>query len=150
MSGMSGGESESLASQFSRMRFEQIVSTLLDRRSDPAKLEALFAPEADWMMNGDRSRWPYAGLSCRRESILAYLKAFSVEFQQKKIRFHDVLINGEQACARYEMRLRHRGTGREDLLQCLSFIRVEGDAVVEVHEFIDSALLFRLRESVED
>jgi ketosteroid isomerase-like protein len=146
---MSDGESESLAPQITRMRFEHVVGSLLDRRTAPARLAALFAPEADWMLNGDQAQWPYAGLRCRRESILAYLTAFSVEFQQKAIRFHDVLIDGEQACVRYEMKLRHRGTGRETLLQCLSFVRVEGAAVVEVHEFIDSALLFRLRESVQ-
>jgi ketosteroid isomerase-like protein len=141
--------SESLAPQITRLHFEQVVGTLLDRRSDPARLAPLFAPEAEWTLNGDQARWAYAGLRCRRESILAYLKAFSVEFEQKAFRFHEMLIEGEQACVRHEMKLRHRGTGRENVLQALSFIRFEGDAVVEVHEFIDSALLFRLRESVE-
>ncbi len=147
MSGKS--DSESLASQITRTRFEQVVKALLDRRGDPARLASLFAPEAQWTLNGDRTHWPYAGLRSSRESILAYLKAFSVEFEQKAFRFHDMLIEGEQACVRYEMKLRHRGAGRASVLQALSFIRVEGDAVVEVHEFIDSALLFRLRESAE-
>jgi ketosteroid isomerase-like protein len=143
------GDSESLAPQITRLRFEQVVETVLDRRGDPARLAPLFAPEAEWTLNGDQAHWAYAGLRCRRESILAYLKAFSVEFEQKAFRLHEMLIEGEQACARYEMELRHRGTGRETVLQALSFIRVEGDAVVEAHEFIDSALLFRLRQSAE-
>jgi ketosteroid isomerase-like protein len=149
--GMNERQSESarLSPQVGRAQFEQIVSALLDRRSDPNKLAPLFAREADWMMNGDQTSWAYAGPRCKRDSILAYLKAFNVEFRQKKVNILNVLIDGEQACAQYEMGLRHRGTGREAVVQCLIFIRVEGDVIVEVHEFIDSALLFRLRESVE-
>lgn len=143
------GDSESLAPQITRLRFERVVETLLDRRGDPARLAPLFAPEAEWTLNGDPAHWAYAGLRCRRESILAYLKAFSVEYEQKALRIHDMLIEGEQACVRYEVELRHRGTGRANVLQGLSFIRFEGDAVVEAHEFIDSALLFRLRQSAE-
>jgi ketosteroid isomerase-like protein len=142
-------KSESLAPQITRLRFEQVVEALLDRRGDPAWLAPLFTPEAEWTLNGDRAHWPYAGLRRRRESILAYLAAFSIEFQQKSLRLHDLLIDGEQACARYEIQLRHPGTGRENVLHALSFIRVEGEAVVEVHEFIDSARLFRLRDSAE-
>ncbi len=142
------GDSESMAPPITRLRFEQVVASLLDRRGDPARLAPLFAPEAEWTLNGDQAHWAYAGLRCRRESILAYLKAFSVEFEQKTLRLHEMLIEGEQACVRYEMELRHRGTGRENVLQGLSFIRFEGDAVVEAHEFIDSALLFGLRDSV--
>lgn len=146
---MNESESESLSPQISRPQMERIVAALLDRRKDPKKLAPLFAREADWMMNGDQASWAYAGLRCRRDSILAYLKAFNVEFQQKKVSLLNLLVDGEQSCAQYETNLRHRGTGREALVQCLCFIRVEGDLVVEVHEFIDSALLFRLRESVE-
>ena len=146
---MSNGDSESLAPHITRTRFEEVVMALLDRRKDPERLALLIAPEAEWMMNGDQASWSYAGLRCRRDSIMAYLKAFAIEFQQKKIRLINLLIDGEQACAQYETHLKHRGTGREDVLQALSFIRVEGDAVVEVHEFIDSAQLFRLRESID-
>ena len=98
-------------------------------------------------MNGDQASWAYAGLRCSRDSIIAYLDAFAVEFQQKSVRRIATLIEGEQACAQYEMELRHRGTRREAWLQCLCFIRLEGDRIVEVSEFIDSATLFRLRES---
>jgi ketosteroid isomerase-like protein len=149
VNGKSEGESESVAPHITRARFERLVGALLDRRGDPARLASLFAPEAQWTLNGDRTHWPYAGLRLGRESILAYLKAFLVEFEQRTFRFHDLLIEGEQACVRYEMKLRHRGAGRESVLQALSFVRVEGEAVVEVHEFIDSGLLFRLHDSAE-
>ncbi len=145
---MSKNEGESLAPQITRPELEQVVTALLDRRNAPEKLAPLLAPEAEWTMNGDKASWPYAGLRCRRDSILDYLTAFTVEFRQENICLISLLIDREQACAQYEMHLRHRGTGREGVLQALTFIRVEGDVVVEVHEFLDSALLFRLRESV--
>ena len=143
-------ESDSLSPQMSRPRFEQIVGCVLDGRAKPKRLAPLFAPEADWMMNGDPASWAYAGLRCSRDSILAYLRAFAVEFQQKALRLRDMVIDGEQACVQYEMQLRHNGTGREALLQCLCFVRIEGELITEVNEFIDSATLFRLRESRDD
>lgn len=140
-------ESDSLSPQVTRSKFDRIIAAVLDRRSSPKLLASLFAPEADWLMNGDQASWAFAGLRCSRDSILAYLEAFLVDFQQKELRRLDTLIDGEQACVRYEMTLQHRGTGNEALLQCLCFIRLEGDLIVEVSEFIDSATLFRLRES---
>ncbi|WP_298353313.1 nuclear transport factor 2 family protein [Rhodoblastus sp.] len=141
------GDSNSLAPHITRLQFGQIVETLLDRGGDPARLAPLFAPEAEWTLNGDQSYWSYAGRRWRRESILDYFRAFSVEFEQKAFRIHEMLIEGEQACVRYEVELRHRGTGRANVLQGLNFIRFEGEVVVEAHEFIDSALLFRLRQT---
>ncbi len=140
-------DSDSLSPQVTRSKFDRIIAAVLDRRSDPKLLAPLLAPEADWLMNGDQASWAFAGLRCSRDSILAYLEAFLVEFRQKELRRLDTLIEGEQACVRYEMALQHRGTGNEALLQCLCFIRLEGDLIVEVSEFIDSATLFRLRES---
>jgi hypothetical protein len=140
-------ERDSLSPQLSRAKFEWIVAELLDHRGDPKRIAPLFALEADWLMNGDQASWSFAGLRCTRDSILAYLGAFAVEFQQKFVRRLSTLIDGEQACVQYEMFLRHRGTRHEALLQCLCFIRVEGELIVEVSEFIDSATLFRLRES---
>lgn len=140
-------EGDSLSPQIDRSRFEQIVAALLDRRNDPKQIKSLFAREAVWQMNGDPAIWAYAGLRASRESILAYLTAFSVEFEQKDLQRLALVIEGEQACVQYEMTLRHRGTGREARLQCLCFIRVEGESIIEVSEFIDSATLFRLRES---
>jgi len=146
---MSESEGKILSPQIGPLLFERIVSVLIDRRNEPATISPLIAPEADWTLNGDPSRWPYAGRRCRRDSIIAYLAAFNVEFQQKDIRVLNLLIDGEQACVQYESHLRHRGTGREALVQCLTFVRLEGDLVVEVHEFVDSALLFRLCESAD-
>jgi ketosteroid isomerase-like protein len=140
-------ESDSLSPQMSRSRFQKIIAAVLDGRAKPKLLAPLFAPEADWLLNGDQASWAYAGLRCSRDSILAYLSAFAVEFQQKALWLLDVVIEGEQACVQYEMALRHNGTGREALLQCLCFVRVEGDLITEVNEFIDSATLFRLRDS---
>ncbi len=140
-------ESDSLSPLVTRSSFDRIIEALLDRRSTPKLLASLFAPEADWLMNGDQASWTYAGLRCSRDSILAYLDAFQIEFQQRALRRLETLIEGEQACVRYEMELRHRGTGNRAVLQCLCFIRLEGDKVVEVSEFVDSATLFRLRES---
>lgn len=140
-------ESDSLSPQVTRPDFDRIVSAVIDRRSDPRALAPLFAPEADWLMNGDQASWAYAGLRCSRDSILAYLDAFAVEFEQKSVHRIATVIEGEQACTQYEMKLRHRGTRREASLQCLCFLRLEGDLIVEVSEFIDSATLFRLRES---
>ncbi len=140
-------DSDSLSPRIARLDFERIIDAVLDRRSNPRPLAPMFAPEADWLMNGDQASWAYAGLRCSRDSILAYLDAFAVEFEQKSWRRLDTLIDGEQACVRYEMELRHRGTGREAKLQTLCFIRLEGDLIVEVSEFIDSATLFGLRES---
>jgi ketosteroid isomerase-like protein len=147
--GMSESDSDTLSPQIGPPIFGRIVAALIDRRNDPATVAPLIAPEADWTMNGDPANWAYAGLRCRRDAILDYLRAFNVEFQQMSVRQLNLLIEGEQACVQYETRLRHRGTGREALLQCLTFVRIEGDLVVEVHEFLDSALLFRLCESVE-
>ena len=143
-------ESDSLSPQITRSGFERFIAAVLDRRANPALLAGLFAPEADWLLNGDQASWAYAGLRCSRDSILAYLSAFAVEFQQKEMRRLDVAIDGEQACVQYEMRLQHNGTGRIALLQCLCFIRVEGELIIEVSEFIDSATLFRLRESCDN
>ncbi len=140
-------DSDSLSPQATRSRFDRIIAAVLDRRSDPKLLAPLFAREADWLMNGDQASWAFAGPRCSRDSILAYLEAFIVEFEQKAVRRLDTLIEGEQACVRYEMQLRHRGSGNEAMLQCLCFIRLEGEKIVEVSEFIDSATLFRLRES---
>jgi ketosteroid isomerase-like protein len=140
-------ESDSLSPQITRSGFERFIAAVLDRRANPALLASLLAPEADWLLNGDQASWAYAGLRCSRDSILAYLSAFAVEFQLREMRRLDVLIDGEQACVQYEMKLRHNGTGRIALLQCLCFIRVEGELIIEVSEFIDSATLFRLRES---
>jgi hypothetical protein len=140
-------ESDSLSPQITRSDFDRMIASVLDRRSNPRLLAPLFAPEADWLMNGDQASWAFAGQRCSRDSILAYLEAFVVEFQQKGFLRLDTLIDGEQACARYEMQLQHHGTGNEAWLQCLCFIRLEGDKIVEVSEFIDSATLFRLRES---
>jgi hypothetical protein len=143
-------ESDSLSPQITRSGFERFIAAVLDRRANPAPLADLLAPEADWLLNGDQASWAYAGLRCSRDSILAYLNAFAVEFQQKEMRRLDVLIDGEQACVQYEMRLQHNGTGRIALLQGLCFIRVEGELIVDVSEFIDSATLFRLRESCDN
>ena len=143
-------ESDSLSPQITRSGFELFIAAVLDRRANPALLARVLAPEADWLLNGDQASWAYAGLRCSRDSILAYLSAFAVEFQQKEMRRLDVVIDGEQACVQYEMRLQHNGTGRVALLQCLCFIRVEGELIIEVSEFIDSATLFRLRESCDN
>ena len=143
-------ESDSLSPQITRSGFEQIIAAVLDRRANPTLLSGFFAPEADWLLNGDQASWAYAGLRCSRDSILAYLTAFAVEFQQKALRRLDTLVDGEQACVQYEMKLQHNGTGRVALLQCLCFIRVEGELIIEVSEFIDSATLFRLRESCDN
>jgi ketosteroid isomerase-like protein len=140
-------DSDSLSPRIARPDFDRIIAAVLDRRSAPRFLAPLFAPEAEWLMNGDQASWAFAGLRCSRDSILAYLDAFMVEFQQKSLRLFETLIEGEQASVRYEMELRHSGTGCEALLQCLCFIRLEGERIVEVSEFIDSATLFRLRES---
>jgi ketosteroid isomerase-like protein len=140
-------DSDSLSPRRVRSDFERIIETLLNRRGDPQLLAALFAPEADWLVNGDPARWSYAGLRVPRDSVLAYLEAFAVEFERKALRRLDTLIDGEQACVRYEMELRHRGTGREAKLPFLCFIRLEGASIVEVSEMFDSASLFRLRES---
>jgi ketosteroid isomerase-like protein len=144
---MSDGDSDSLSPRSLRSEFERIVEALLDRRGDPRLLADLFAPEADWLVNGDPASWTYAGLRSPRDSVLAYLEAFAVEFERKSLRRFDTLIDGEQACVRYEMELRHQGTGREAWLPFLCFIRLEGDRIVEVCEMFDSASLFRLRES---
>jgi ketosteroid isomerase-like protein len=140
-------DSDSLSPRIARPDFERIVASVLARRSKPRFLAPLFAPEADWQFNGDPASWTFAGLRSKRDSVLAYLEAFVVEFEQKSLRVLDTLIDGEQACVRYEMELRHRGTGREATLPFLRFIRLEGDLIVEVNEFSDSASLFRLRES---
>ena len=140
-------DSDSLSLPIARPDFDRIIAAVLDHRSNPGFLAPLFAPEADWLLNGDQASWAYAGLRCSRDSILVYLDAFVVEFQQKSVRRLETLIEGEQACVRYEVALRHRGTGREAMLHCLCFIRIEGALIVEVSEFIDSATLFRLRES---
>lgn len=144
---MSDSDSDSLSPRSLRSDFERIIAALLDRRGSPQMLVPLFAPEADWLVNGDPASWTFAGLRSQRDSILAYLEAFAVEFERKSLRRFDTLIDGEQACVRYEMELRHRGTGREALLPFLCFIRLEGDRIVEVCEMFDSASLFRLRES---
>ena len=140
-------DSDSLSPRSLRSDFERIIEALLDRRGSPQMLAGLFAPEADWLVNGDPASWTYAGLRSPRDSVIAYLEAFAVEFERKSLRRFDTLIDGEQACVRYEMELRHQGTGREALLPFLCFIRIEGEKIVEVSEMFDSAGLFRLRES---
>jgi ketosteroid isomerase-like protein len=140
-------DSDSLSPRIVRTEFERIIEALLDRRGRPRLLAALFAPEADWLVNGDPASWTFAGLRSPRDSILAYLEAFAVEFEMKSVRRIDTLIDGEQACVRYEMEIRHQGTGREARLPFLSFIRLEGELIVEVSEMFDSASLFSLRES---
>ncbi len=140
-------DSDSLTPTTDRPAFERIVAAVLELRAQPERLAPYLAREADWHLNGDPASWVYAGKRSKRESILDYLRAFNVEFEQGLVRRQATLIEGEQACVLYEMRLRHRGTGRDDVLPCLCFIRIEGDLIVEVCEFIDSASLFRLRES---
>ena len=142
-------EDEKWFSRVDRAQFEGIIASVLGQRGRPQMLAPLFAPEADWLLNGDQASWSFAGRRCSRDSILDYLTAFAVEFEQQALRRLDTLIDGEQACVQYELRLRHRGTGRDALLQCLCFIRLEGELIVEVSEFIDSATLFRLRESAD-
>jgi ketosteroid isomerase-like protein len=143
----SESESESLSPHMTRSQFESVIEALLDRRSKPQRLAPLFAPEAEWLVNGDQACWAFAGRRRSRASILAYLQAFYVEFERKAMRRLDTLIEGEQACVRFELLLQHRGTRREEWLQCLCFIRLEGELIVEVSEFFDSATLFRLQES---
>lgn len=143
----SESDSESLSPHLTRSKFESVIEALLDRRSKPQRLAPLFAPEAEWLMNGDQACWAFAGRRRSRASIVGYLQAFSVEFDQKSLRRLDTLIEGEQACIRFDMLLQHRGTRREEWLQCLCFIRFEGELIVEVSEFFDSATLFRLQES---
>jgi ketosteroid isomerase-like protein len=130
-----------------RVAFGRIIAALLELRPRPGKLAPLFAAEACWHMNGDPASWAYAGKRCDRDSILAYLEAFAVEYEQLETRLLTTVIEGEQACIQYEMRVRHRGTGRVDTIPCLCFIRVEGELIVEGNEFVDTATLFRLRDS---
>lgn len=140
-------DSHSLSPRDVRSDFERIIDAVIERRGSPRALAALFAPEADWLVNGDPANWTFGGLRAPRGSILAYLEAFAVEFERKSLRRLQTLIDGEQACLRYEVHIRHQGTGREAWIPFLCFIRVEGDRIVEVCEMFDSASLFRLRES---
>ena len=60
-------DSDSLSPQIARLDFERIIDAVLDRRSNPRPLAPMFAPEADWLMNGDQASWAYAGLRCSRK-----------------------------------------------------------------------------------
>jgi ketosteroid isomerase-like protein len=140
-------ESDSQSPSIEPSGFELLIAALLEERPRPRQLSSRFAAEACWRMNGDPETWPYAGERRDRESILAYLEAFAIEFEQIEVRRLHTLIDGEQACVEYELRLRHRGTRRMATIPCLCFVRVEGDAIVEVNEFMDSATLFGLGES---
>ena len=128
---------------------EVAAVTLLDRRNDPKVLMHFLAAESDWTFYGDASAWPHAGKMRNRDAILAFLTAFRVEFAQKSFKTLDVVVTGEQVCLRYRASYRHRGTGREAEIPGLAFLRVEGDQIVEAHEFCDSAQLLSLRDSCE-
>jgi hypothetical protein len=139
--------SSSLYSPVDRSNFDLILATLLEHRANPRRVACLFAPEADWHMNGDQAGWAYAGRRSSRESILSYLGAFAVEYEQLNLTRLGSVIDGEQACVQYQVELRHCGTQKTARLDGLCFVRLEGELIVEVNEFIDSAALFRLGES---
>ncbi len=138
-------ENDRASPSFTRQDFENVIATVLTRRSRPDLLEPLFAPEAEWELNGDPAAWAYAGRRKSRDAILGYLKAFATEFALLALERFETLIEGEQAAVRYAMNLRHRGTGKQAQLDCLCFIRVEGGLIVEGVELLDSAQLFRMR-----
>jgi ketosteroid isomerase-like protein len=140
-------ESDSHTPIIDRAEFARLIGALLELRPRPRQLAAHFAAEAHWHMNGDPQTWAYAGARRDREAIVTYLEAFAVEFEQIEVRLQNTLIDGEQACVQYELQVRHRGTRRAATIPCLCFVRVEGESIVEVNEFLDSATLFGLRES---
>ncbi|MBB4196783.1 hypothetical protein CCR94_20890 [Rhodoblastus sphagnicola] len=140
-------DSEGLTPAIDRAKFEEIISTLLASRPSPRQIISCFADDAEWRLHGEPANWSYAGLRRGRESVLAFLKAFAVEFQQLGLRRLATVIDNDQACIQYDLRVRHRGTHREDTIPCLCFIRLEGALIAEVNEFVDSARLFALRES---
>jgi ketosteroid isomerase-like protein len=139
--------SNSSLSSFDRAAFEKILAAVLESRSRPTRLEPFLAREAEWELAADPAIWSYAGRRKSGEAILAYLQAFSVEFAVASIERRETLIEGEQACMRYIMGLRHRGTGRSAMMDCLCFVRVEGGLIVEGIDMLDSAKLYRLRDS---
>src|SRR5450631_1018859 len=122
-------QDESASPQFTRPDFERIIASLLAQRSRPNLLEPFFAREAEWLLNGDQAAWSFAGRRKSRDAILLYLKAFMTEFAIASLERFDTLIDGEQACIRYGMKVQHRGTGRSATMDCLCFIRVEGGLI---------------------
>lgn len=128
-------------------RTKQIVSSLMALRPRPKQAIELFAADAQWSLNGDPAKWAFAGLRAGRDSILAFLQAFTVEFEQLDLRVLSLVIDDDQACVQYEQRVRHRGTRREDVVAGLCFVRLQGERIAEVNELIDSERLFSLRES---
>lgn len=139
--------SDSPSSPFERSEFERILAAVLECRSRPETLHPLLAREAEWELAADPSGWSYAGRRKSRDAVLGYLQAFAVEFAITSIERQETLIEGEQACMRYSMGLRHRGTGRSAMMDCLCFVRVEGGLIVEGIDLLDSAKLYRLRQS---
>jgi len=129
------------------MEFEEILAAVLECRSRPETLQPLLAREAEWELAADPAGWNYAGRRKSRDAVLGYLQAFAVEFAIASMERLETLIEGEQACMRYVMGLRHRGTGRSAMMDCLCFIRVEGGLIVEGVDMLDSSKLYRLRES---
>lgn len=129
------------------LSLDEVALALIDRRCDPDTLVDFFAAEAEWSFYGDVLASLRAGKISGREAILDFLRRFRVEFAQKSLIMQDILVAGEQVCLRFCASYRHRGTGREAESAGLLLIRAEGDRIVEAHEFCDSALLLRLRDS---
>jgi ketosteroid isomerase-like protein len=107
-------------------------------------LEGTMKPFADnicfeWTANPDHAR--FSGCSNGREDMIKRLTALANQFEFLEVKLLDLIVEGDRAAARIEMRMKSNHTGVEFTNHSGHFWRFEDGSCTEFIEYYDTALV---------
>jgi ketosteroid isomerase-like protein len=129
-----------------RARIEDVIRTAYAARmsGDVEAVMGHFAPNANFSIAGSpvASRVPTAatGAAAVREVMERLVAAF--EFSDARI--VSMIVEGDRAAVHWSVRVRSPGTGEEAQTELVDLVRLEGDKIISLQQFADTALAQRL------
>ncbi len=102
-----------------------------------------WARECEMHIIGDPMSVPFARSHYGMDAVRALVDQIDIEFEFLSVVVKDVLVDGERAAMRVVSEAKHRGTGVTGTIEAFNHVAFEGDRIVSVIYFFDTAAVAR-------
>ena len=125
-----------MAEEFLRKRLTALYAAY--ERGDLDTAIAAFDDDADFISYLPVEVFPHLGHRPGKQAISETLHAVHAQFEFLSYQPSIIIVEGEDAAAIIEMRLKQRATGRTIKVNLAQFMRFANGRIVEFREFTDS------------
>jgi ketosteroid isomerase-like protein len=125
-------ERDHLAAMLRRFWHERV-------ESGSAVLPRYFTEECELHLIGDPTAVPFARSHYGMDAVRALVDQIDMEFEYLSFEIRKVLVDGDRAALHWGADVRHRGTSASGHVEAFDHIVLDGDRIVAITEFFDTA-----------